>query len=87
MMEDTPNGDTHRVSVVRDDNKNVIVIEHDLPTGKSRKSATFHKEERKGVDENGKEVVVDVAKLRALVYAQLFEELVNSGQVYLGNLE
>lgn len=73
------------VTVVQNDNGDVIVLEHDVATGKSRKAATFHAARRKVTVNEGKdEAVQDVAQIRAMIYAQTVELLVNEGTVDLG---
>lgn len=75
------------MTVRQDAAGNCTVIEHDLARDSERTVATFHNETRvvtvKG--EWGPELANrDCAQIRAMIFAQLFEKLVNEGSVDLG---
>lgn len=72
-----------RMTVTQDEDGNCTVIEHDLLRGIHRQAAKMPKDVRKVLTSDGVEGVMDVAQVRAIVFAQMFEELVNSGKVVL----
>lgn len=86
-MEELPQLQTEpriRMTVMQDDDGTCTVIEHDLLLGIHRPAAKMPKDVRKTVLDDGQEAMLDVAQVRAIIFAQTFEELVNSGKVMLG---
>lgn len=73
-----------RMTVIQDDHGFCKVIEHSMVTGKEKLVASFPPDKRNVKGPQGQDAVMDLAQIRAIVFAQMFEELVNSGKVYLG---
>ncbi len=73
-----------RVTVTQNDKGECTVIEHDVERGFSRPAAKFPAERRKVTLPDGDVMEKDLAQIRAMLFAQLYETLVNNGTVDLG---
>jgi hypothetical protein len=81
---DIGNDDKIRTSVVQNDRGDCIVIEHDIARKKDRRVATFHAQTREVTVQNGEKAIRDLSQVRAMIFAQAMEALVNRGEVDLG---
>lgn len=73
-----------RMTVIEEDDGSCKVIEHDLLRGVHRVAAKMPAEQRFIDSDSGDTAAINVAQVRAIVFAQFFEELVNTGKVVLG---
>ncbi len=73
-----------RATVTQNDKGECVVIEHDVERGFSRPAAKFPAERRKVTLPDGDVMEKDVAQIRAMLFAQLYETLVNNGTIDVG---
>jgi hypothetical protein len=84
MEEINPTLDRIRMTVIQNEKGDCKAIEHDLVLGVHRTAGEFPADKRKFTSEEGEERVLDMAQVRAVTFAQLFEKMVNDGNIHVG---